>query len=68
MKKKMTRKEAHEEGIKIFLNSKLRYWPLHLYGREIRRLEEKFPIVITKKEKIGDMFDCVAYRKKSNIK
>lgn len=66
MTERKTRSEHHEEIIERFLKSQSTVTALLLYGSEIKKLEKKFPILITRKDKHGDLYNCLAYKK--NVK
>ena len=61
-----TRSERHAEEIERFLKSKSTVMVLLLYGSEIRKLEKKFPILISKSDKHDDLYNCLLYKK--NVK
>lgn len=63
MTERKTRSEHHEEMIGRFLESNSRVLAMLLYGSEIKKIEKKFPILITKNEKHGDLYTCLAYKK-----
>ncbi len=63
MTERKTRSEHHEEVIERFLESQSTVIALLLYGSEIKKLEKKFPILITKNDKHGDLYNCFAYKK-----
>lgn len=68
MTERKTRSEHHEEMIGRFLESQSTVIAMLLYGSEVRKLEKKFPILITKIEKHGDLYNCLAYKKSMNMK
>lgn len=61
---RLTRSELHSLEIENFLKSDLKVYPLCLYGREIKALEKKYPILITKVKKHGSLCECLAYKQK----
>lgn len=63
MTERKTRSEKHAEEIERFLESKSGVLVLLLYGSEVKKLEKKFPILITKNNKYGDLYTCLAYKK-----
>lgn len=64
MTERKTRSEWHEEIITEFLKSNSSITALLLYGSEIKRLEKKYPIVITKNAKRGNMYECLTFKRK----
>ncbi len=66
MTERKTRSEHHEELIGGFLKSKSTVLVLLLYGSEVKKLEKKYPILITRRDKHGDLYNCLAYKK--NVK
>lgn len=60
-----TRSEKHAEAVERFLESNSTVMVLLLYGSEIKKLEKKFPILITKNDKYGDLYTCLAYKKRA---
>lgn len=64
MTERKTRSEWHEEMLEQFLNSNSSITALLLYGSEIKRLEKKYPIVITKNAKRGNLYECLAFKRK----
>lgn len=58
-----TRSEKHAEEIENFLESNSNVMVLLLYGNEIKKLEKRFPILITKGEQYGDLHNCFIYKK-----
>ena len=63
MTERKTRSEHHEEIIERFLESQSTVIALMLYGSEVKKLEKKYPILITRKDKHGDLYNCLAYKK-----
>ena len=63
MTERKSRSEHHEEMIGRFLESRSTVLALLLYGSEVKKLEKKFPILITRIEKHGDLYNCLAYKK-----
>lgn len=63
MTERKTRSEHHEEMIERFLESNSAVLPMLLYGSEIKKLEKKFPVLITKNDKHGDLYTCFVYKK-----
>ena len=58
-----TRSEKHIEEIGNFLESNSNVMVLLLYGNEIKKLEKRFPILITKGEQYGNLYNCFIYKK-----
>jgi len=58
-----TRSEKHAEAIERFLESDSKEIVLLLYGSEVKKLEKKFPILITRKNKHGELHKCCVYKK-----
>lgn len=63
MTERKTRSEHHEEMMERFLESNSAVLPMLLYGSEIKKLEKKFPVLITKNDKHGDLYTCFVYKK-----
>ena len=63
MTERKTRSEHHEEIIGRFLESKSTVTVMLLYGSEIKKLEKKFPVLISKNDKHGDLYTCFVYKK-----
>ncbi len=63
MTERKTRSEHHEEMMERFLESNSSVLPMLLYGSEIKKLEKKFPVLITKNDKHGDLYTCFVYKK-----
>lgn len=58
-----TRSEKHAEAVERFLESNSTVTVMLLYGSEIKKLEKKFPVLITKNDKHGDLYTCFVYKK-----
>ena len=63
MTERKTRSEHHEEMMERFLELNSAVLPMLLYGSEIKKLEKKFPVLITKNDKHGDLYTCFVYKK-----
>ena len=63
MTERKTRSEHHKEMMERFLESNSSVLPMLLYGSEIKKLEKKFPVLITKNDKHGDLYTCFVYKK-----
>lgn len=59
-----TRSEKQAEAVERFLKSKTTVTVLLLYGSEVKKLEKKFPILITKGEQYGNLYNCFIYKKR----
>lgn len=64
MTEKKTRREQQIETIELFLKTDFKVLALCLYGREIKILEKKYPILITVKSKQGRLKKCLVYKRK----
>ena len=64
MKKKNARKEQNSMRVEEFLKTELRTISLCLNEKEIKDLEERYPVVITKSLKHGSLYDCLIFKQK----